>query len=208
MCGISAIRTDMRVAVQARGGRNLVEGNLAAAVLADSNLVVVPNPPRALLDDSLAFDVWVIPVPVTLDKTIEVLAPLKKNFLAMRSHSGAPTAAYVELTHHSMYASQIARCDGRELGDLLESNGGDMWAALVGVGAIPAELGEDLSPATLLAAEKSAQEQRRPRRSDMEFASYQELGAAFCWPWVCFCSDSAETRYGALATGRTDETSA
>jgi hypothetical protein len=207
MCGISAIRTDLRVSVQARGARDLVEGHIAGGVLADSNLVVVPNPPRVLLDEVFEFDMWIIPVPVEPDKAIEVIDPDKKNFMSMRENPGEPTVAYIELAHRSIYASQVGRCDGRELGRALRENGGDMWEALVSVGTIPARVGRDLSPETLLAAAEAEQLQRRPRRSDMEFDSYESLGVAFCWPWVCFCNRYTEADYGTLAAGGSDEAS-
>jgi hypothetical protein len=205
VCGISAIRTDLRVSLQARGSPDPVQGNIAAGVLADSNLVVVPNPPPVLLDDSVEFDVWIIPVPVSPEKSIEVNQPLKKNFLGHRSRPGRPTVVYLELAHRSIYASQIGRCDGGELGRLLREHDGDTWQALIDVGAISADLAAGVSADTLRAAEDAARRQRRPRRSDMEFDSYEDLGVAFCWPWVCFCRNTAETDFGSLAAGGSDE---
>jgi hypothetical protein len=207
MCGISAIRTDLRVSIQARGAPNSVRGHLAVGVLADSNLVIVPNPPRALLDDSFEFSVWIIPVPVQVDKAIEVIGPLKKNFMGVRENRGEPTVVLIELAHRSIYASQVGRCDGRELGRALAENGGNMWNALVAVGTVSRNIGEELASETLLAAAEAERAQRRARRSDMNFDSYQDLGVAFCWPWVCFCNTDNETDFAALASGEANEAS-
>jgi hypothetical protein len=207
MCGISAIRAELRVSIQARGARNLVEGHLASAVLADSNLVIVPNPPRALLDDALELEAWIIPVPVDVDKTVEFDVPMKKNFLGLQRKPGEPTVVYLELTHRSMYASQIGHCNGQELGRALEEFNGDMWQALISIDAIPARLGDDIEPETLLAAAEAARQQRRPRRSDMEFDSYADLGVAFCWPWVCFCRSTPAGEEERAEEGVPDEAS-
>jgi hypothetical protein len=205
MCGISAIQAELRVSIQDRRARNLVRGHRAIGLLADSNLVVVPNPPSELLDDEFDFDAWIIPVPVAPEKAIDVIRPLKKNFLGRRTTPGSPTVVMIELAHHSMYASQVGPCDAHELGRALRRNDGDMWAALVQAGTVPSRLQEELSHGLLREAQRAHLEQRLPRRSDMAFNSYAALARAFCWPWVCFCKSDPEADFGALVRDEASE---
>jgi hypothetical protein len=105
-------------------------GHLAAAVLGDNDLALVPDPPPQLLDPDQEFEVLTIPVPLNPRLSIERIDVRCSNVLRMATNPDRPVAAVFKLGRASQYQATIAPFNAGTLGDELEANGGDLWAAL------------------------------------------------------------------------------
>jgi hypothetical protein len=186
VCGISAIRTDLRVFVRDRTVPDVVEGFLAAGVLVDYNKVIVPSPPAALRGDGADLEVWITPFPPARDRAVEVARLPKTRVVAVRD--GGPTVMLLELAHPSVYACQFGPLEAGDLVGVLADTDGDLWDALERVQAISPDA-RDISEDTLRAAAEAEREQRRPRRDDHEVDSYAELSDGIC-NWCCCCRPS------------------
>jgi hypothetical protein len=192
MYGVSAIRAELRISIQARNAQDLVAGHLATGVLADSDLVMVPNPQLLVIDEAPDVQALVIPVPVSHEKTIERFDVQYALSMSLRSDPKTPIVLFLKLRQHSIYAPQVKQCRDRALGRELEKNGGNMWAAMETVGMIPTGLREGPSKAELRAAAEAENDQNNAVRALRLFDSREELGVATCWIPVFCCGHGDE----------------
>jgi hypothetical protein len=183
MCGISAIRTDLRVFVADRAVPHVVEGYLAAGVLVDYNKVLVPDPPTTLQGDDVEPEVWITPFPPARDQAVEIAAAPKLRVVGVRD--GGPTAMLLELAHPSRYACQLGPIEPGELDRVLTETGGDLWSALERAQVVPTDI-RQVSEETLRTTAEVAREQRRPRRDGHVVESYADLLSGIC-DFCCCC---------------------
>ncbi|MEU4513622.1 hypothetical protein AB0G05_29335 [Nonomuraea wenchangensis] len=184
MCDIYSISADLRVSVQLKKAPDRVAGHLAVGVLGDSNVVLVPDPPAALLETDEEIEVLIAPNPPTRNMLVERHEVCRRVTYAVGGREGIVVAAF-ELVQRSRYASQMDTFDPAEVGRVLEENGGRFGDALVHVGAISPKI-RKISDRFLREAYEKERIQRRPKKSDFVYASYSELTPDIC-QWLCWC---------------------
>jgi hypothetical protein len=157
--------------------------HLAAGVLGDSNLVLVPAPSRDLLDRNREFDVVTIPQPLSAGFPVERLRAKCANIMWV---AGRPIGAMLTLRQPSGYAGGMGRFQGGALAEHLERADGDLWAALESLGTVRAGLREG-PPADVLAVLSDIEhKQRQVTYRDHELAGLSEVGWSIC-RWLCIC---------------------
>ncbi|NJP92029.1 hypothetical protein HCN51_21625 [Nonomuraea sp. FMUSA5-5] len=171
--------------MQLKKAPDRIAGHLAAGVLGDSNVVLVPDPPAALLQTSEEIEVLIAPNPPTKNMLIERHEIAQRVTYALRGRANPVVAAF-QLVERSRYASQMYSFDPVEVGRVLEENGGCFWKALVRVGAVPPKI-RKVSEKFLREANEKERIQRRPKMSDFVYDSYSELVPDIC-QWLCWCS--------------------
>jgi hypothetical protein len=124
------------------------EGHVTAGLLANRNTVLAPHPPEEILDAAVAYEVLVIPTPLTVDQPVERIriAAVDANRLL---DNGQLTSVTLELAYPSRYLPSIGAFDACRLGEEMAGHG-DLWTALENVGAI--EPGLRVEPKDLLHA--------------------------------------------------------
>ncbi|HEX6681919.1 MAG TPA: hypothetical protein VF062_03960 [Candidatus Limnocylindrales bacterium] len=185
MCIGSAIRTDIRVSIQDRNAPDRAAGHLATGILADGDVVLVPNAPEAILDPGRDLEIIIFPTDIDEHSRIDVLDGWKWGRFALRGERDRPTAASVRLRHHSSYAAQAGAVEAEALASTLEELGGDLWAALARLEAIAPEI-RDIDPALLARVSEIERAQRQPKRTEHEFESYHQMTPGWCI-FFCFC---------------------
>jgi hypothetical protein len=111
-------------------------GHLATGLLLDSDTVLVPAPPDALVDGSVACEVLVLPLPLAAEHRIERLQPQRLDALRVDGPDGPLLAAVIKLAQPSHYSSVLRGYDGCELDAALGRTSNDLWAALVDLGVV------------------------------------------------------------------------
>lgn len=188
MCVGSAIRADIRVSIQDRHANDRVAGHLATGILADGDMVLVPNPPDIILDPRRELEAYIVPVDLHEHSKIDAEDIWKIGRFALRGEM--PFAVTGKLRHHSTYAAQIGAVDAAELASTLEVEGGDLWQALIRLGAIPPEI-RDIDPALLERASQVERAQRVPRRTSHEYDTYRQAADGWCILF-CFCHQDGD----------------
>ncbi|WFE26863.1 hypothetical protein O7623_26925 [Solwaraspora sp. WMMD791] len=184
MCTGTTTHADIRVSVQDRNARDRAAGHLAAAVLVDGDAVLVPNPRPELLDPATELEILIFPADPTAHLPVERIDAWKWSPFQLTG-AKEPLATVGRLRHHSRYSAQIGEVDPRELAAATQEHGGDLWAALDQLAAVPPGIG-DISGELLTEISRVEREQRRPRRSAHQFDSYDQLVGGFC-VFFCFC---------------------
>jgi hypothetical protein len=156
-----------------------VSGHLATGILADGDLVLVPN--RAF-GEGADIEVLIFPTDVDEHSAIDVLDGWKFSRFAV---AGRTVATTMKLRHHSTYAAQIGEVDAETLGSALEAMDGDVLETLTRMGAIEPGIGA-IDPSWLAAVDRIEREQRRPKLADHDLASYHDLAPIWCI-FFCFC---------------------
>ena len=175
--------TEVLVSVQDAGPDHR---HLAAAVLGDRDLVLVPAPPPALLDPDREFDVVTIPQPLSVAFPVERLRALCVNVLWAGGDRERPVAAMLKLHQASGYARTLGPFHGAELAAELDRGRGDLWSALERLGSVRAGL-RDGPPADVLAALPDIERaQRRATYRDHDHPSPADVGWSIC-RWLCIC---------------------
>ena len=155
-------------------------------MLGDRDLVLVPGPPRAMLDPEREFDVVTIPLPLTAGHPVERLTALCVNVMWAGGERERPVAAMLKLRQPSGYARTMAPFHGAALAAELERTRGDLWAALEQLGTVRAGL-RDGPPADVLAALPEIERaQRQATFRDHEHPSVADIGWSIC-RWLCIC---------------------
>jgi hypothetical protein len=185
MCIGTSVHADIRVSVQDRSAPDRASGHIATAVLVDGDAVLVPNPPARLLDPSADLEIVIFTADPEAHSPIEVIPVWKWSPFHLTA-AKEPTAAIARLRHHSVYGAQIGPLDNRELAAAIADNGGDLWAALATVSAIPDGIAT-IDPTVLGDLTRREREQRQPRRSEHAFDTYEQMVDGFCI-FFCFCS--------------------
>lgn len=185
MCIGTTTHADIRVSIQDRTARDRAAGHLACAVLVDGDAVLVPNPGPELLDPSAELEILIFPADPKAHLPIEII-PVWKWSPFHLTGAEAPVAVIGRLRHHSGYSAQIGAVDPGELAAATAEHGGDLWASLNQLSAVPAGIA-DISGELLTEISRVEREQRRPRRSEHEFDSYEQLVSGFCI-FFCFCN--------------------
>jgi hypothetical protein len=160
--------------------------HLAPAVLGDNDLVLVPSPPRELLDPDRAFDVVTIPMPLEAGYLVERLRARCANVMWVGERRGRPVAAMLKLDQASRYSRTMGPFHGATLAAELARNEGDLWSALEGLGIVRRGLREG-PPAEVLGALPDVERaQRRVTYRDHEYPDAGEIGWSIC-RWLCIC---------------------
>ncbi|GIJ80456.1 hypothetical protein SAMN05443287_10431 [Micromonospora phaseoli] len=183
MCVDTAIRADIRVSIQDRRASDRAAGHLAVGVLIDGDQVLVPNPPKELLDPHADLEVVVFPAGLQTRLPVEVAPVWKWRRFALTD--AAPLAVIASLGRTSGYSAQIGRADATDLAKAIDGAGGDLWEALRRqqvVGADVHLVDDDL----LRRAGELEHAQREPRVAEHRFGSLRELTGGFCILF-CFC---------------------
>lgn len=184
MCVGSAVRADIRVSIQDRTAADRVSGHLATGILVDGDAVLVPNPPKELLSDDRDLEVLILPTALDDHARIDVIPAWKWSHFALAG--GEPTAATAKLLHHSTYAAQIGAVDSGELAAALDELGGDLWTALLRLGAVPDGIAK-IDTKLLAEATRIERAQRVPVRTEHQFESHRAMTDGWCL-FFCFCS--------------------
>ena len=171
------------MSIQDRNAPDRAAGHLATGILVDGDIVLVPNPPETVLDEGRELEVLILPTDLDEHSRIDAEDIWKFSKFALRGEK--PVAVSGRLRHHSSYAAQIGAVDEAELASTLEANGGDLWQAFIGLGAIPPEIRE-IDPGLLERVTEIERAQRQPRRTSHEFDSYNQITPGWCI-FFCFC---------------------
>jgi len=183
MCVETAVRADIRVSIQDRSAPDRASGHLAAGVLVDADVVLVPNPPKRLFAPDL--DAEVLVFPVDLEPRLAVEAPPIWKWGRFAVGDEGPLAVTAKLGRPSIYSAQIGRADAAALAAEVGRTGGDLWEALRRQRIIPEGI-DQLGPELLARAGELELAQREPRRADHRFDSLEQLTTGFC-VLFCFC---------------------
>jgi hypothetical protein len=186
VCHNAAIHADLRVSVQVRGARDRVRGHHAVGILADSPVVLVPNPPVRLLPPEPELEVLVIPVPLRTEALIERFTPRKIEVYTLRESAHRLELAVLYLQSSSRYTAQMDECDPDDLGAALDANGGDWWAALTALRIIPPGI-DQVSDELLHEAGEMEREQYQPRYHTSEADAFHEIAGHVCHV-TCRCT--------------------
>ncbi len=184
MCLGSATRADIRVSIQDSSAADRVSGHVATGILVDGDAVLIPAPPPALFDRERQFEVLIFPTELHDHAKIDSLDCWKFSSFALDRRS-EPVAVTGRLTHHSTYAAQIGEVDARRLASTLEESGGDLWAALWELDALPRGIHE-ISPEQLATVTGIEREQRRAKHTSHRFEDYGDMTGGWCL-FFCFC---------------------
>jgi hypothetical protein len=187
MCIETAIRADIRVSIQDRAAPDRVTGHLAAGVLVDGDLVLVPDPPERLFDPALDLEVLIFPT--NLPDRLPVEAPPVWKWGRFAVGDRPPLAATAKLGRTSVYSAQIGKADAPALAAAVEAAEGRLWPALRDQRIITDELWT-IDPDLLARAGELERAQREPRRADHRFDSVPALTDGLCILF-CFCEPHA-----------------
>ncbi|MCI4066979.1 hypothetical protein MRQ36_32215 [Micromonospora sp. R77] len=183
MCIETAIRADIRVSIQDRAAPDRAAGHVAAGVLVDGDLVLVPDPPERLFDPALDLEMLIFPADLAERLPVETPPVWKWGRFAVADRT--PLAATAKLGRTSVYSAQIGRADASALAAAIEANDGGCWAALTEQRIITAELWA-IEPDLLTRAGELERAQREPRRVNHRFESVGALTDGLCILF-CFC---------------------
>jgi hypothetical protein len=173
------------VSIQDRLAPDRVAGHLATGILVDGDVVLIPSPPETLFDRERQFEVLIFPTELTEHSKIDALDCWKLSSFALEDRDGRAVAMTGRLSHHSTYAAQIGEVDSRRLASTLEDSGGDLWAALWELDALPRGVHE-IPPDLLAAAGRIEREQHLPKRNHHTFEDYGDMTGGWCI-FFCFC---------------------
>ncbi|WP_433527996.1 hypothetical protein ACQPYA_16635 [Micromonospora sp. CA-263727] len=183
MCVDTAILADIRVSIQDRRAPDRLAGHLAVGVLVDGDQVLVPNPPKQLLDPHADLEVVIFPAGLEERLPVEAAPVWKWRRFALTDQ--APLALVASLGRTSGYRAQVGHADSVALAKAIEGAGGDLWEALRRQEVIARDIhlvDDDL----LRRAGELEQAQREPRRAEHRFGSLREMTGGFCILF-CFC---------------------
>jgi hypothetical protein len=185
---------DLAVWLQVRGADAAAgDAHLAAGVLLDTDVVLIPSPPDALLDPSLELEVVVIPIPLALERAVERIRPARIDVLYLGGPEAPPSSAVIKLASPSRHPIMVAEYDGCDLNQSLAESGGDMWSSLERVGAIPAGLRDGPPVEVLQGLAEVELVQRRPvRRKWVLGLPSGDDGPSPYWPLPCWLSPRCE----------------
>ncbi|MBB5872676.1 hypothetical protein F4553_006110 [Allocatelliglobosispora scoriae] len=170
------------MSIQDRSAPDRAAGHLAAGLLVDADIVLIPSPPESLWDAAADIEVLIFPARPGEHDRIDQLTGWKWSRFTL---AGAPTAAItLKLSHHSTYAAQLGEVTSENLAAALDAGDG-LWEALLRLDAIPADA-RDIDPDLLARVTAIEQVQREPRRADHTFESHRQMTDGFCI-FFCFC---------------------
>jgi len=169
------------VSIQNRNAPDRVTGHLATGILVDGDIVLVAS--ASVLE---GHDVEALIFPVDeLNEHSKIDKEDIWKFNVFSLHGREPFAVSGRMLHHSSYAAQIGEVDPAELASTLEASGGDLWDALISLGAVPPEIRE-IEPGLLERVTEIERAQRQPKVSDHLFESYRQATDGWCI-FFCFC---------------------
>jgi hypothetical protein len=175
--------TEVLVSIQEAGPEHR---HLAAGVLGDKDLVLIPAPPPEVLDPDHEFQVVTIPQPLASGYPVERLWAQCVNVLWNQADRERPVAAMVKLRQPSSYPRTMLPFNGGALGEQLERDRGDLWAALEALGIVRGGL-RDGPPAEVLAELPALEQaQRRATLRNHDFPAPSDVGWSIC-RWLCIC---------------------
>jgi hypothetical protein len=183
MCVGSAIRADIRVSIQDRNAPDRVSGHVATGILVDGDIVLVPN--IVFEDDSGGRELEALIFPTELDEHSRIDKEDIWKLTLFSLHGREPFATSGRLLHHSSYAAQIGEVDSGVLASTLELTDGDLWEAIIRLGAVRPEIRE-IDPGLLERVTEIERAQRQPKRNSHAFDSYQQATDGWCI-FFCFC---------------------
>ncbi|GAA2208146.1 hypothetical protein GCM10009850_036040 [Nonomuraea monospora] len=169
--------------MQLRKATDRVAGHIAVGVLADSGVVLVPEPPAELTDPDREIEALIIPNPPTEHTLIERIAPSRIATFALDRRERV-IVAVVMLAERSRHAGQIHRYDPPSIARVLEE-GGDFWDALEVTGAIARGI-RTIPDELLREADRLERLQRRLRPSHYLSHTYESVAWGVC-PWLPKC---------------------
>ena len=178
---------EIHVSVQAAGrtvGWRAV--HLAAGMLGDTDMALVPAPPPALLDPAQDFEVVTIPVPLGR-YPIERLPGRCAHVLWLDGDRRTPVAAMVKLDRPSQYSRTMAPFSGPALAERLQATGGDLWESLESLGIVRRGLREGPPADVLAQVPEVERRQRALTYRDHDHRSAADIGFSLC-RWLCICS--------------------
>jgi hypothetical protein len=130
---VSGAATETFVLVKDRAADDWRTG--AVGVLIDTDIVMVPAPPRGLLDQGEQVDVILCGPPNGHGPEPECVGG--RRAVVLRLTGGRAVVGYVQLDRGSRHPSlNVTRPDKERLVDALADCGGDYWSAMDGVGIV------------------------------------------------------------------------
>jgi hypothetical protein len=172
--------TDVSVSIQ------LESVHVSAGLLGDRDLVLVPAPPRQLLDPSRDLHVVVIPEPLEAGYPVERLRASCINVMWLGEDRERAVAAMLKLAVPSGYSPSMGSFNGATLALALERAGNDLWTALESLGTIGPGRRSGPSPDILARLPEVERAQRQATYRDHEYPSGTEIGWSIC-RWLCIC---------------------
>jgi hypothetical protein len=160
--------------------------HLAAGLLGDRDLVLVPDPPPSALDPTQPLDVVIIPDPLGGPFPVERLR-VRCAFLLSVASERDPMVAALRLDRGSGYPVMMSGFSGPAVADQLERNGGDVWAAFESTGTIARGLRGGPSAGVLAALPDVERRQRLATYRTHVHDSARDVGFSLC-RLLCICS--------------------
>ena len=185
MYGTTA-HADIRVSIQNRNAPDRAAGHLAAAVLVDGDTVLVPNPGPELLDPSAELEILIFPADPKAHLPIEIIPVWKRSPFHLTGARGAAGGHRQACATTPATAPRSARWTPASWPQLWQSTAGTCGRR--STGCPRCRPGSPTSAANCWPrSSRVEREQRRPRRSEHEFDSYEQLVSGFCI-FFCFCN--------------------
>jgi hypothetical protein len=182
----TGVAVEVVVSLQARGFEDDPgAGHLAAGVLGDPGVVLVPSPTDALLAAAGAFEALVIPLPLEANLQIERIDAWCMEVMLVDGAAGL-AAAVIKLARPSRHPSAMAPFQGPKLAAALDGNGGDLWAALEGLGIVREGLRDGPGADVFGRLPEIERAQRRPHVREHVLRAHGDIGFNIC-RWFCIC---------------------
>jgi hypothetical protein len=175
--------SEVLVSLQAAGPE---PNHIAAGLLGDRDMVLVPAPPLTLLDPTREFDVVTIPVPLDSGYPVERLRATCAQVMWVAGDRTRPIGVMLKLRLPSQYSNTMAPFNGALLAAQLDANGGDLWSALEALGTVREGLREGPPPDILAALPEAERSQREVTYRDHDHATPADIGFSLC-RWLCIC---------------------
>jgi hypothetical protein len=160
--------------------------HVAAGLLGDRDLVLVPEPSRVVLDPGQELSVVTIPRPLSAGYTVERLYAACVNVMWVGGDRDRPVAAMLKLRTPSQYAPTIGAFTGATLAGALERSDNQLWPALEALGVVDPERRNGPPDDVLAQLPDIERRQRQANYRDHEHGSGTEIGWSIC-RWLCIC---------------------
>ncbi|WP_158845832.1 hypothetical protein [Saccharothrix deserti] len=138
------------------------EGHLATGLLVEPGSVLVPDASNGIAEATEGIDLLVLPLPLGESGRVERLVAEQVVFSSTLPDGQGTRFALIRMANDSRHTPTVEEFTECRLTEALEQHGGDLWAALEALGAIPAGTRDAITPELLRQVPAVEAEQRRP----------------------------------------------